>query len=224
MPDIVLGEDHTAVADALTTVLADDERRVVAVRSTVAGVRRVVVDEQPGLLLLDRWFTDGDGFALLPVLATAAPGTRILVMTADPDPDTAIQALALGAHGFVHLTRGASALLGAVDRVLAGETVVELPPRWTSVPQPRGRPAPAIHLTAREQQCLGLLARGVGTAAMAEALAVSVTTVRTHVQAVMTKLGVHTRREAVAYAVRHHLVPDTDDRLERGAAGLTEPA
>ncbi|GLZ48441.1 DNA-binding response regulator [Actinomycetospora sp. NBRC 106375] len=209
MPDIVLGEDHTAVADALATVLADDEGCVVAVAGTVAGVRQVVVDRQPDLLLLDRWFPDGDGFALLTELAEAAPDTRILVITADADPGLAHVALALGAHGFVHTTRGASALLGAIGRALAGEKVVELPPRWTSVPQPRGRPAPTIHLTTREQQCLTLLVQDVGTAQMAEALAVSVTTVRTHVQAVMTKLGVHTRREAVAYAARHGLVPDT---------------
>jgi two-component system, NarL family, nitrate/nitrite response regulator NarL len=217
VPDIVLGDDHTAFADALASVLTDDDRRVVAVEGTLAGVLAAVRDETPDLCLIDRWFADGDGFALVPALAEASPRTRILVMTADPDQAVAQQALAHGAHGFVHKTRGASALLDAIDRVLAGETVVELPPRWTAR-QAHGRsPAPATHLTAREQQCLALLVEGAGTPQMAAELAVSVTTVRTHVQAVMTKLGVHTRLEAAAYAVRHGLVPDSHHDAERRA-------
>lgn len=217
MPDIVLGDDHIAFADALGTVLADEERRVVAVQHTASGVLAAVRDHAPDLLLLDRWFEDGDGFTLLPALIEASPRTRILVITADPDQDVARQALTAGAHGFVHKTRGASALLGAIDRVLAGATVVELPPRWTAPRQPRGRETPAPHLTAREQQCLALLVEGAGTAEMAATLAVSVTTVRTHVQALMTKLGVHTRLEAAAYAVRHGLVPEADPTPGRRA-------
>lgn len=217
MPDIVLGDDHTAFADALATVLADEERRVVALEGTAAGVLAAVRDHQPDLLLLDRWFEDGDGFTIVPALVEASPRTRILVITADPDQDVARQALAAGAHGFVHKTRGASALLGAIDRVLAGDTVIELPPRWTTPQQPRSRATPIPHLTAREQQCLTLLVEGAGTAEMAALLSVGVTTVRTHVQALMTKLGVHTRLEAAAYAVRHGLVPEADPTARRRA-------
>jgi DNA-binding NarL/FixJ family response regulator len=132
--DIVLGEDHLAFADALAAVLVDDDRRVVAVEQTAAGVLAAVADRAPELCLLDRWLSDGDGLTLLPALTRASPRTGIVVITADPDRDAPQQALAHGAHGFVHKTRGVSALLGALDRVLAGETVVELPPRWTTTP------------------------------------------------------------------------------------------
>jgi two-component system nitrate/nitrite response regulator NarL len=133
MIDIVLGEDHADVADALATVLVDQGgHRVVAVERTASGVLAAVEDHTPDLCVLDRWFEDGDGFALLPALTRAAPRTGVVVITADPDRDAPRQALALGAHAFVHRTRGASALLGALDRVLDGETLVELPPRWSA--------------------------------------------------------------------------------------------
>ncbi len=62
------------------------------------------------------------------------------------------------------------------------------------------------HLTAREREVLRLLARGGDTATLAEALGVSPHTARNHVAAVLTKLGVHSRVEAAAFAFEHHLV------------------
>jgi DNA-binding CsgD family transcriptional regulator len=65
----------------------------------------------------------------------------------------------------------------------------------------------ASHLTSRERECLMMLVEGLDTAAMVDLLGVSRTTVRTHLQSVLTKLGVHSRLEAASFAVRHRL-PD----------------
>jgi two-component system, NarL family, nitrate/nitrite response regulator NarL len=219
MVDIVLGDDHTAFADALAAVLTDHGHRVVAVERTAAGVLAAVQEASPDVCLLDRWFDDADALELLPELSACSPPTKIVMITADPDRDVARQALDRGARGFVHKTRGVSALFNAISRVAAGEIVTELPPRGIA---PRSSEAEhaqrlAAHLTARETECLALLVEGANTSEIAARLAVSVTTVRTHVQAVMTKLGVHTRLEAAAYAVRHGLVPPTPEARERRA-------
>ena len=66
----------------------------------------------------------------------------------------------------------------------------------------------AAYLTIRERQCLGLLVEGLDTAQMAVRLGVSPATVRTHVQSLLTKLGVHSRLEAASLAVRHRLLED----------------
>jgi DNA-binding NarL/FixJ family response regulator len=71
----------------------------------------------------------------------------------------------------------------------------------------------AAHLTEREWQCLELLATGLDTQALARALSVSVTTVRTHVQSLLAKLGVNSRLQAVALTVRTGLL---DQPLRRG--------
>ncbi|HWO67683.1 MAG TPA: helix-turn-helix transcriptional regulator [Umezawaea sp.] len=64
----------------------------------------------------------------------------------------------------------------------------------------------AAHLTRREWQCLDLLAQGLSTGAMADAMTVSTTTVRTHVQSLLAKLGVHSRLQAVALTTRTALL------------------
>lgn len=219
MTDIVLGDDHAAFADALATVLTDHGHRVVAVEAAAADVLAAVRMLSPDLCLLDRWFDDGDGLDLLPELSACSARTRTLVLTADPDRDAARDALDHGARGFVHKTRGVAALLGAIDRVVAGETVVELPPRWNVARSSEAQQVQrlAAHLTLREKQCLALLVGGASTSEIGARLTVSVTTVRTHVQAAMSKLGVHTRLEAAALAVRHGLVPTLPGMDERRA-------
>lgn len=72
----------------------------------------------------------------------------------------------------------------------------------------------AGHLTEREWQCLELLVRGLNTRAMARQLNVSVTTVRSHVQSLLAKLGVNSRLQAVALAIRTALL---DQPLRPGA-------
>lgn len=209
MIDVIVGDDHGVFVDALSTVLGQRRLTVRAVAHRAADVREAVRRHRPTVCLLDRKFPDGDGMQLIPLLLEDSPGTRIIVVTADPHVGSAREALELGAHGFVHKTRGVTALIDAIHHVVDGRTVVELPPRRR--PQVDEATADvqrlAAHLTAREWECLHLVVRGLGTAEISTALGVSVTTVRTHVQAMMTKLGVHTRLEAAALASRHGLVP-----------------
>lgn len=208
MTDVVVGDDHGVFVDALSTVLGQRRLVVRAVAHRAADVLAAVAEHAPTVCLLDRTFSDGDGIELIPDLLATSPRTRIIVVTADPDLGAADRALARGARGFVHKTRGVTALVEAIHRVVDGGTVVELPPR-RRVPDGEGADIRrrASHLTRRERQCLALMVDGRGTTEIAAEWGVSVTTVRTHVQAVLIKLGVHTRLEAAAMAVRYELVP-----------------
>jgi len=208
MTDLVLADDHAAFADALAAVLENHGMTVVAVERTLAGTVAATGRCRPELCVVDRWFDDGDALEVLPALRVASPATRVVVLSADQDRGTPRMVIDAGAHGFVHKTRGVSALLDALARVAAGTVVVEIPPRWAAAKE---RPSdhvrhPVTPLTGREYECLGLLVEGASTAQMAGRLGVGTNTVRSHVQALMTKLGVHTRLEAAAYAVRHGLV------------------
>ncbi len=103
-----------------------------------------------------------------------------------------------------------------IDRHFAGVDSV----RGGGRPKPPGHDDAlrlASHLTDRERECLALLVEGLDTTAMARKLSVSRTTVRTHVQSVLTKLGVHSRLEAASFAVRYRLL---DDRTEHSWALL----
>jgi DNA-binding NarL/FixJ family response regulator len=119
-------------------------------------------------------------------------------------------ALDAGASGYLHKTRSLASLTAAIDGVLSDQVVVDLPG-----PPPERRAAHhlaahrlAAHLTGREWECLELLVEGLDTTTMARRLGVSRTTIRTHVQALLTKLGVHSRLEAASFAVRNRLLAE----------------
>jgi two-component system nitrate/nitrite response regulator NarL len=133
--------------------------------------------------------------------------------------------LRAGAAGYVHKTRGVSAVIAAIDRVLRGEVVVDVPKVSGAARSAEENDAHrlAAYLTAREWQCLGLIVEGLDTTAMATKLGVSRTTVRTHVQSLLTKLGVHSRLEAASFAVRYRLLDDFSRSRER-RAGLARLA
>jgi two-component system, NarL family, nitrate/nitrite response regulator NarL len=206
---LVVGDDHVVFLDALAAVLAQRDYAI-----TIAGSLQDTVDavakSQPDLCLVDRHFAGDDSIDAIGRMIAASPGTKVLMLSADPDTEGIVAALSAGASGYLHKTRGVTALTAAIERVLRGEVVVD-------VPRSTGRPRPAdhddalrlaAHLTARERECLALLVEGLDTAAIARKLTVSRTTVRTHVQSILTKLGVHSRLEAASFAVRYHLLDE----------------
>jgi two-component system, NarL family, nitrate/nitrite response regulator NarL len=228
---IVLGDDHVVFLDALATVLSQHGHVVCGVaRSTTEMVTRVSA-HQPDACLIDRNATANDHPQTIGRVLAACPSTSVLVLGANPGGEAAEQALDAGASGYLHQSRGVGALVSALDRVLNGEIVVDVPQAVPSrAPEPNQALCMAAHLTSRERECLMMLVEGLDTAAMVDRLGVSRTTVRTHLQAVLTKLGVHSRLEAASFAVRHRL-PDLwsgEDRLAtasavRGAQNVARP-
>ena len=209
--DVVLGDNHPVFADALATVLARYGFRVRAVLHRVTEVVAAAAEHRPRVCVIGRHFADGDGIDEVPRLLAASPGTGVVVLTADRDPDTVRRALAAGAGGCLCKTAGVSALVSMINRVVSGEVVADLAapvvaPTAAVTPERAQALRLAGYLTPRERDCLAMIVDGLGTAAIAERLGVSATTVRTYVQSVLTKLGVHSRLEAASYAVRHGLI------------------
>ncbi len=213
MSSLVIGDDHVVFLDALATVLLQ-RNHAVTIAGTVSETVEAVARVQPDMCLVDRHFAGEDSIEAIGKMIAASPGTKVLVLSADPDTGGIMAALSAGASGFLHKTRGVTALTAAIGRVLRGEVVVDVP-RPVTRPRPPGHDDAhrlAAHLTGREREILGLLVEGLDTAAIARKLTVSRTTVRTHVQAVLTKLGVHSRLEAASFAVRYHLLEDGSRR------------
>jgi DNA-binding NarL/FixJ family response regulator len=214
---IVLGDDHAVFTESLVSVLVAGGFTVLAVARSLAATIDAVRAHRPQVCLLDRHFADGDAVAAIGDVLAAGPDTRVLILTADGDTESVRHAIRAGATGYVHKTWGVRALVRAVERVVGGEVVID-PPRGTRQRTLRTDARRlATQLTAREQECLTLLVEGLNTAAMATRLGVSTTTIRSHVQAILTKLGVHSRLEAAALAVRCDLVdhqpPGTATRM-----------
>ncbi len=214
---IVLGDDHAVFVESLVSVLVGAGFRVPAVARSLTGTIEAVRHYRPDVCLLGRRFSDGDGVTAIDRLIGASPVTRILILAADDDTDAMRQAVRLGAAGYVHKTWGIRKLVHALERVVDGAVVLDAPRVTSARSDVSEAHRLAAHLTARERECLALLVEGLDTSAMTLRLGVSTTTVRSHVQALLTKLGVHSRLEAATFAVRYDLI----DHDQHGAEGRT---
>ena len=200
---IVLGDDHIVFLDALSMVLTEHGHSVGAVAPTATELVTSVRSMQPDVCLIHRYLDADDLDDLILRVMAVSAGTRVIVLSGATETAAARRALDAGAAGWVHKSRGVPALMSAVERVLRGNVVLDVP----AADIRRAAPASdveriASRLTLRERECLSLLVEGLDTEAMVVKLGISRTTVRTHVQAVLSKLGVHSRLEAASFAVR----------------------
>ena len=214
---LVLGDDQAIFLDALSTVLIQRGYEVGAVARSPEEMIAYVGHQRPDACLIDCNLAVDEGLRTIQRVIEASEATTVVVLGADPDVDAAELALDAGASGYLHQSRGVEVLVSALER-MPNERVIDLPDAG-----PARRPRRASHadtvaatLTGRERECLSLLVAGLDTVAIVARMGVSRTTVRTHLQSVLTKLGVHSRLEAASFAVRHHLV---DAWAEPGPAG-----
>ena len=217
MTTIVLGDDHAVFVESLVAVLTGQGFRVPAIARSLTGTIEAVRHHQPDVCLMGRRFSDGDGIGAICDIKAACPTTRILILAGDGDSGEMRHAVRLGAAGYVHKTWGIRKLVQALERIVTGAVVLDAPRATSARSDVSEARRLAGHLTARERECLALLVEGLDTPAMTLRLGVSTTTVRSHVQALLTKLGVHSRLEAATFAVRYDLV----DHNQRGPEGRT---
>ncbi|GLW61950.1 DNA-binding response regulator [Actinomadura rubrobrunea] len=202
-------DDHAMFADSLSLVLADAGHVVVGVAYSPPELLPVLRTRDADVCLVDLRFPQGDALQWMPRLLRAAPRTRFVVLTGYLDRSVLDAALAAGVHGVAHKGRPTGDILAVLQRVAAGETVVDqaVARGGAEGARPRGPAQQAARfLTPREREVLTRLARGESTQTLAKAMGVTRSTARSHVQSVLSKLGVHSQREAVIEAARHGLV------------------
>jgi two-component system, NarL family, nitrate/nitrite response regulator NarL len=208
---LVLCDDHRLLAEALATALRANGHQVVAVTTTPEAGYRAVVEHRPDVCLLDVGFPGASGLDVITRMTSACDGCKVLILSGRSNPDMVNAALTAGAAGFVVKEQGIDRILQALDRVLEGQAVVDssLLRAALSLPMPLRSPeGQRLHsLTSREREALGRIAVGDSTKEIARAMHVSESTARTHVQNVLTKLGVRSRLQAAALVAREGL-PD----------------
>jgi DNA-binding NarL/FixJ family response regulator len=143
------------------------------------------------------------------------------MLTALTDDETVLESIQAGADGYLTKDRAIDEVVSAVRAAYAGETllprsvIVGIAQRVAAARE-RGTERRQIEpLTPREMEVLKALTEGLSTPEICERLYIAPNTLRTHVQNIMGKLRVHSKLEAVAFALRHRLVepPKSDDSL-----------
>ena len=207
--DVVIGGRGTLLTDLLGTTLTAHGHAVTLGPASREGLVAVVAATRPDLVIADHLAdADRDVAVFVRALRDAGGGrSAVLVLTSDDLRSSVDAALAAGARAYLHRSHGVESLLRALRRVAAGEIVISAP--RTPVDQdPAGARARRLVslLTEREVECLALLVEGVSTREMERRLGIATLTVRSHVQSMLSKLGVHSRLEAASLAVRHDLL------------------
>ncbi|MEZ5260458.1 MAG: response regulator transcription factor [Acidimicrobiales bacterium] len=201
---VVVVDDHQMFVESLVRLLDDEaDIEVVAVAGSSRDALASVHDTKPDVVVMDYQLPDESGARATAVLRHRDPGVRVVMLTGHADTSAARAAAEVGCVAFVTKDKAAQDLVDAVRAAHAG-VVTLAQPAVSVVPGWDGRRA--ARLSRREREVLRMLADGLGTEAISEALFISRNTVRAHVQRVISKLGAHSKLEAVAIARRSGLL------------------
>ncbi len=209
---VLFVEDHQLLADALSAMLArEPDIDVVGVAGTVADAK-AMARERLDVVLMDYRLPDGTGAEATRAIKARWPACRVVMVTALTDDETVLESIQAGADGYLTKDRAADDVVQAVRAAHAGETllprtvIVEIA-RRVAAARERGDERKVVEpLTPRELEVLRALTEGLSTPDICERLFIAPNTLRTHVQNIMGKLRVHSKLEAVAFALRYRLV------------------
>lgn len=203
---VLIADDHPLYRDALGNVVtgafADVECEGCA---DVASALAALASRRFDLVLLDLALPDASGFGGLQRIRGAHPMVPVVICSAHDDPATVREAFREGASGYLPKSSGASLTRHALEIVRGGGTYVpseairEAPPGAPPV-QAGVTPNPGEQLTPRQLRVLELMERGLPNKAIGRELGIGEITVKAHVSAILRKLGVDNRVQAVLAA------------------------
>lgn len=199
----LLVDDHALIRDALAMLFALQHPGVDLRHAASLGEARARLAEEPEmqLVLLDLALPDSSGIATLTRLREAAPMARVVVLSADERAETVLAALDAGAAGFIPKTTESNALRLAIATVVDGGITIPAAAMGGPPPVPPSS-ADALGLTPRQADVLRMLVDGRSNKAIARALDLAPSTVKTHLEAIFQRLRVSSRTQAVVAAAR----------------------
>jgi DNA-binding NarL/FixJ family response regulator len=208
---VVIADDQPMMRAGFKAVLESTGNiKVVAEAGTGEEAVRAANELDPDVVLMDIRMPGMDGIEATRLL----PRQRVLILTTFGLDEYIINALRAGASGFLLKDAPTEEVVAAVRAVAAGDAVLStavtrqlLDQIARRLPAPVSRQPSALDaLTQREQEVLRMLAAGLSNAEIAAALVVSDATVKSHVSALLGKLGLRDRVQAVIYAYENRLV------------------
>jgi two-component system NarL family response regulator len=199
---VAVFDDHTMVREGIVALLQmQEDFEIVGQAGDGVSAIEFYRTHRPDVALVDLRMPGKDGVAVIAAVRQEFPAARFLVLTTYDGEDDISRALHAGARGY--LLKGASrtALAEAIRAVHAGQRYVAPDLADRLLPRPSDE-----ELTDREVEVLRAIAKGMANKEIAEALHISESTVKGHVNNLLAKLGVSDRTKALVVALRRGLV------------------
>lgn len=218
---VLVADDHALFRRGLELVLSG-ESDIELVGEAADGVEAVeqTVALQPDVVLMDVRMPRQSGIEAVRAIRAARPDTRVIMLTVSDDEQDLFAAVRAGANGYLLKEVSIEEVADAVRVVARGQSLVSpsmasrLLEEFNALSDRRRAPGPP-RLTERELDVLRQAARGRTNREIGESLGIAENTVKNHVRNVLEKLHLHSRTEAVMYAVRERLLEVDDEPQER---------
>lgn len=199
---ILIADDHTIVRAGLAALLGT-ERDLEIIGQAKNGIEAVkeTIRLQPDIVIMDLMMPKKDGVEATAELSVAYPAAKVILLTTFGTSDGISHALKNGAKGALLKNADNKVLVSAIRKVARGETFIASEIRRQMTIDP-----PLPELTPRQRDILSSLVRGLTDKDIAQQLGIRQDGVNGHVSAILQKLGAANRTEAVAIALRKHLL------------------
>ncbi|WP_111414020.1 LuxR C-terminal-related transcriptional regulator [Billgrantia lactosivorans] len=207
---LMVADDHPLFREAIGAVIETGLPgcRLLEADSLARALEQAQCRQDIDLLLLDLDLPDAEGLSGLAQLREALPQLAVAIVSAEQDRRIVLDAIGMGAVGYIPKSTPRTTLLNALAHMLEGQ--VYLPPDIMRRPPASGPASPrqaetafATHigsLTDKQREVLALMIRGYSNKLIARELDIAETTVKTHVSAILRKLGVTSRVQAIVAA------------------------
>ncbi len=201
---VLVADDHAVVRSGLAHLLnAETDFEVVCeARDGIEAIDKAI-ELKPDIVVLDVIMPRLNGLEALISIKEKLPQAKVLILTVSEKEEDLLQALRFGACGYILKSAAGSEVVNSVRKTAAGEATLSPQIAAKVISELRKDPGKG-QLSVREAQVLELVGDGLTNGEIAERLFIGESTVRTHIQRLLTKLHLRNRAEAIGYATRHH--------------------
>jgi len=204
---VMLVDDHNVVRSGLATFLRayEDVQLVGEAKNGLEAVN-LCREKKPDVVLMDLMMPEMDGIAATRAILADYPEIKIIAMTSFEEEELVQGVLAAGAISYLLKNVTSDELAKAIRDAVSGRSTLSPEAARVLVQATRPTEQPWLELTEREMQVLNLVVQGQSNRQIADAMFISVATVKAHVSSILSKLQVSSRAEAIAYAIKHKIV------------------
>lgn len=233
MYSLLVADDHPLFRDALQAVIRGGlaDTQLLEADSLAAAMAHIEAHDTLDLLLLDLSLPDADGLEGLKTLRSAFPWLPVAIVSAHQERQLVLDAITQGAVGYIPKSTPGEQLLSALEQILQGQLylpadIMRRPPAQrapaaasvssSTAPQDVERPGRLPRLTDKQLDVLSCMSQGMSNKQIARELTIAETTVKTHVSAILRKLGASSRVHAIVLASEE----DLSSHIAQRTAGL----